>query len=116
MCSRRIFIPRTICSLCWRGSSYYLCDQAGTLLYAHEAVAHEDEQLQPYVNGLVQRIQEGSLDPYDATITGPDGNPCGVYYYQMSNGWITILTIPFRTVLRELTGIYRLFYCSLPCF
>ena len=91
------------------GSSYYLCDQAGTLLYAHEAVAHEDEQLQPYVNGLVQRIQEGSLDPYDATITGPDGNPCGVYYYQMSNGWITILTIPFRTVLRELTGIYRLF-------
>lgn len=91
------------------GNSYYLCDQAGTLLYAHEAVAHEDEQLQPYVNGLVQRIQEGSLDPYDATITGPDGNPCGVYYYQMSNGWITILTIPFRTVLRELTGIYRLF-------
>ena len=91
------------------GSSYYLCDQAGTLLYAHEAVAHEDEQLQPYVNGLVQHIQEGSLDPYDATITGPDGNPCGVYYYQMSNGWITILTIPFRTVLRELTGIYRLF-------
>lgn len=91
------------------GSSYYLCDQAGTLLYAHEAVAHEEEQLQPYVNGLVQRIQEGSLDPYDATITGPDGNPCGVYYYQMSNGWITILTIPFRTVLRELTGIYRLF-------
>lgn len=91
------------------GNSYYLCDQAGTLLYAHEAVAHEEEQLQPYVNGLVQRIQEGSLDPYDATITGPDGNPCGVYYYQMSNGWITILTIPFRTVLRELTGIYRLF-------
>lgn len=91
------------------GCSYYLCDQAGTLLYAHEAVAHEEEQLQPYVNGLVQRIQEGSLDPYDATITGPDGNPCGVYYYQMSNGWITILTIPFRTVLRELTGIYRLF-------
>lgn len=91
------------------GSSYYLCDQAGTLLYAHEAIAHEEEQLQPYVNGLVQRIQEGSLDPYDATITGPDGNPCGVYYYQMSNGWITILTIPFRTVLRELTGIYRLF-------
>lgn len=91
------------------GSSYYLCDQAGTLLYAHEAVAHDEAQLQPYVNGLVQRIQEGALDPYDATITGPDGNPCGVYYYQMSNGWITILTIPFRTVLRELTGIYRLF-------
>lgn len=97
------------------GSSYYLCDQAGTLLYAHEAVAHEETQLQPYVNSLVQRIGEGSLDPYDASITGPDGNPCGVYYYRMSNGWITILTIPFRTVLRELTGIYRLFLllCSL---
>lgn len=97
------------------GSSYYLCDQAGTLLYAHEAVAHEDAQLQPYVSSLVQRIGEGSLDPYDASITGPDGNPCGVYYYRMSNGWITILTIPFRTVLRELTGIYRLFLllCSL---
>lgn len=91
------------------GSSYYLCDQEGTLLYAHEAVPHEEDQLQPYVNSLVQRIQEGVLDPYNASITGPDGNPSGVYYYQMSNGWITILTIPFRTVLRELTGIYRLF-------
>ena len=91
------------------GSSYYLCDQEGTLLYAHEAVPHEEEQLQPYVNSLVQRIQEGVLDPYNASITGPDGKPSGVYYYQMSNGWITILTIPFRTVLRELTGIYRLF-------
>lgn len=91
------------------GSSYYLCDQTGTLLYAHETAAHEDTQLQPYVDSLVQRIKEGSLDPYDASIIGPDGNPCGVYYYQMSNGWITILTIPFRTVLRELTGIYRLF-------
>ncbi|WP_346705288.1 ATP-binding protein [uncultured Agathobaculum sp.] len=91
------------------GSSYYLCDQEGTLLYAHEAVPHEAEQLQPYVNSLVQRIQEGVLDPYNASITGPDGKPSGVYYYQMSNGWITILTIPFRTVLRELTGIYRLF-------
>lgn len=91
------------------GSSYYLCDQEGTLLYAHEAVPHEEDELQPYVNSLVQRIQEGVLDPYNASITGPDGNPSGVYYYQMSNGWITILTIPFRTVLRELTGIYRLF-------
>lgn len=91
------------------GSSYYLCDQEGTLLYAHEAVPHEEKQLQPYVNSLVQRIQEGVLDPYNASITGPDGKPSGVYYYQMSNGWITILTIPFRTVLRELTGIYRLF-------
>lgn len=91
------------------GSSYYLCDQEGTLLYAHEAVPHEEDELQPYVNSLVQRIQKGVLDPYNASITGPDGNPSGVYYYQMSNGWITILTIPFRTVLRELTGIYRLF-------
>lgn len=91
------------------GSSYYLCDQEGTLLYAHEAVPHEEDHLQPYVNSLVQRIQEGVLDPYNASITGSDGNPSGVYYYQMSNGWITILTIPFRTVLRELTGIYRLF-------
>ncbi len=91
------------------GSSYYLCDQEGTLLYAHEAVPHEEDKLQPYVSSLVQRIQEGVLDPYNASITGPDGNPSGVYYYQMSNGWITILTIPFRTVLRELTGIYRLF-------
>lgn len=91
------------------GSSYFLCDQTGTLLYAHEAYQHEEAQLQPYVNSLMQRIQTGSLDPYDASITGPDGNLCGVYYYQMSNGWTTILTIPFRTVLRELNGIYRLF-------
>lgn len=91
------------------GSSYYLCDQTGTLLYAHQPLSHEATQLQLYVSDLVQRIDKGALDPHHASIIGLDGNPCGVYYYRMSNGWMTILTIPFRTVLRELTSIYRLF-------
>ncbi|MDR3765474.1 MAG: ATP-binding protein [Butyricicoccus sp.] len=91
------------------GSSYFLCDQSGTVLYAHLADADHKPSAQDYVDGLLDRIADGSLAAYDASVTGPDGRLCGVYYYQMSNGWTTVLTIPFQTILRELTGIYRLF-------
>lgn len=94
------------------GSTYFLCDQAGTLLYAHaeDTQTFESEtQMQAYAHGLLDGIADGSLEQYNASITAPDGTLCGVYYHQMDNGWTTILTIPFRTTLRELTGIYRLF-------
>ena len=94
------------------GSAYFLCDQTGTLLYAHLAdsqAAQDTATLQSYVEQLLPSIEDGSLDQYNASVTDPDGSLRGVYYHQMSNGWTTILTIPFRTVLRDLTGIYRLF-------
>ena len=91
------------------GSSYFLCDQNGTVLQSHMEGSNHKQTPQEYVDGLLDGIEDGSLAPYDASVTGPDGRLCGVYYYQMSNGWTTVLTIPFQTVLRELTTIYHLF-------
>ena len=87
----------------------FLCDQNGTVLQSHMEGSNHKQTPQEYVDGLLDGIEDGSLAPYDASVTGPDGRLCGVYYYQMSNGWTTVLTIPFQTVLRELTTIYHLF-------
>ena len=68
------------------GSAYFLCDQAGTLLYAHAADTQSFEskaQMQSYAHGLLEGIADGSLEQYDASIAAPDGTMCGVYYLSL---------------------------------
>ncbi|MGN8969718.1 hybrid sensor histidine kinase/response regulator [Intestinimonas sp. HCP28S3_D6] len=79
--------------------SVYLCDSKGTLLYAITKWNVSDEELQHFTDELLQGIQDGSLLAYDASFRDPEGVERGVYYYEMSNGWTVILTIPFQTVL-----------------
>lgn len=79
--------------------SVYLCDSKGTLLYASTKWDASDEELQYFTDELFKGIQDGSLLAYDASFRDPDGVERGAYYYEMSNGWTVILTIPFQTVL-----------------
>lgn len=79
--------------------SLYLCDSKGTLLYATTKWNVSDEELQHFTDELLQGIRDRSLLAYDASFRDPDGVERGAYYYEMSNGWTVILTIPFQTVL-----------------
>lgn len=79
--------------------SLYLCDSKGTLLYSSTKWDASDEELQYFTDELFKGIQDGSLLAYDASFRDPDGVQRGAYYYEMSNGWTVILTIPFQTVL-----------------
>lgn len=86
------------------GSSYYLCDQSGSVLYYMTEMQKPQEEIQGYVSGLVKQIVKGELKDFDASIYDLEGQRQGVYYYEMSNGWISVLTIPFDTILKNLSG------------
>ena len=85
-----------------QGASYYLCDHLGTLLYAQTNASYSREVLQSYLDEVLAGIQDGSLVPYDAYIHAPDGRQRAVYYYDLSNGWIAVVTFPYSTILADL--------------
>ena len=82
-------------------SSYYVCDGRGTLIYKQSSQERNMDELQEYINSILSRIKDGSLDAYDTYIDDLDGHRRGVYYHSMSNGWIIIITIPFDTILAQ---------------
>lgn len=86
------------------GSSYYLCDQSGNVLYYMTDMQMPPEAIQGYVKSLVAQITKGELAEFDAYIYDLEGNRQGVYYATMSNGWISVLTISFDTILENLSG------------
>lgn len=86
------------------GDSFFLCDSVGTLIYHKTDLQLPREELQEYLTGVVQRIQSGELVDRP-TIRDLDGRLRGVYFTQMSNGWYSIITVPYRNILGALTGI-----------
>ena len=93
-----------------RQSSFFLCDKQGTLLYAQTSAERTYEKLQPFIKVLVQRIRNGELNDYTSSIMDPEGERRGVYYYEMPNGWLSILTIPFSVILKDLYYFSWLFH------
>ena len=81
------------------GGSLYVCDSAGTLLFAETPWDVPDEELQFYLDQILLGIRDGSLAGYDSSFQDPDGVDRGAYYSEMSSGWTVILTIPLQNVL-----------------
>ena len=90
--------------------SFFLCDKQGTLLYSQTALRSSDDVVRSYVKELYQRIKKNELAGYSTSIVDMDGHRRGVYYYEMPNGWISVLTIPFRLILRDLNSFVWLFW------
>lgn len=94
------------------GSSYYLCDRRGTVLYSTGDAA-PDEQ---YVKEILKEIALGIHDEYDSVLYDPSGVKKGVYYNELPNGWKAIITIPFRTILGGLNRLIAVFSLVFVCF
>jgi signal transduction histidine kinase len=91
------------------GSSIYVCDREGTLLYEQTDLRRSREGLQSYLDSIVQGIRSGELEAYDASIEDLSGSQRGVYYHRMPNDWLVILTVPFDTILGQLNQFSLLF-------
>ena len=91
--------------------SFFLCDRQGTLLFSEIAREYPQEVVQTYVKSLFERIKKNELAGYATSVVDMDGEQRGVYYYEMPNGWISMLTIPFSLILRDLDSFVWLF-CS----
>ena len=84
------------------GSSYFLCDRQGTLLYARTQLSVGREKMQEYLDGIIERMEKGNLSRQDSYIIDLDGKKRNVYYSISENGWFSIVTVPRRTILGNL--------------
>lgn len=84
------------------GSSYYLCDSLGMILYADSSLDLDDRRKGEYVRGILKEIAVGGYNRYNSVLYDPVGVKKSVYYSVLPNGWKVIITIPHRTILGNL--------------
>mgnify|MGYP005751491419 FL=1 len=87
------------------GASFFLCDQMGTLIYQESGLTHSGEEIQAYLDRLLSAIRRGEMDHYDTSAQDLDGKERGVYYAELPNGWVSIITIPYESILGGLHQI-----------
>lgn len=80
-------------------SSYFLFDGNGKLIYLASDLEYENEATTEYAQELLEKIRRGEMDSYNATITDLDDVNRSVYYYEMDNGWCSVITIPVEKIL-----------------
>lgn len=94
-----------------QNASFYLCDKNGRMIwYDTTLTGYPQEEIQAYIDGLLERVENGELEDYDAYVRSPDNDRRAVYYYEMSNGWQVILTVPYNTLLGGLGQFTTVFF------
>lgn len=86
------------------GSSFYLCDSRGTIIYQKTELPLSHAEIQGYISGIMARIADGTLGGPSDSVVDLDGHRRGVYYARMDNGWYSIVTMPYSSILDELRG------------
>lgn len=82
------------------GSTYLLCDSSGTLLYDELDGDTTKEQAEDYVETLLGKIRDGASVGFDSDVADLKGERHLVYYYIADNGWISIITIPYGSLMQ----------------
>lgn len=82
------------------GGSYFLFDSTGAIIfeqtYTGEYLFASEE-----FNNLFDSIRKGEHDTYDSSITDTEGKMYGVYYDPMPNGWYSVVTLPYNSILQN---------------
>ncbi|MBM6930859.1 response regulator [[Clostridium] spiroforme] len=81
-------------------SSLFVCDSHGNLIFT-TVDKYSQNKLKEYVNSLYKEIESGKLYDYDTSFTDTQGINRGVYYAQVDNGWMVVITIPISVLLME---------------
>ena len=99
------------------GSRYYLSDGEGVLLYyAQDGTELPAEDVQQSYDELFAQMQQGIHDVADSSFQGPDNEKLGVYFHEMGNGWYSVITIPYATLLGETQKIQLLYWVVIVLF
>lgn len=96
------------------GSSVYICDRAGNLVYSNSILKVSQDEISDYVKRIDSGFKNGSLVAYDAFVFDPTGSQRGVYSSPISFGvqdlgWNVYVTIPYWTITEPLRHFYFLF-------
>lgn len=84
------------------GSSYYLCDKDGELLFYDTDSANDRETIAAYAKELIGLIESGEAGEYDQYIHDMDGKRRGVYYVRAQDGCWSVVTMPYTSIFRNL--------------
>lgn len=82
-------------------SSYFLFDSHGDLMYLSGNIDAEAPDSQEYLENLVSYIRQGKLASHDDTIRDLEGRKRVVFYSELSNGWLSVITIPVDVILQD---------------
>src|SRR5699024_8690571 len=82
-------------------SSYFLFDSQDRLLYYSSDLELDNDAGRAYMAQLVQNIRAGRLESHDSAVRDVDGVRRTVYYYEMNNGWLSVITIPIEIILQD---------------
>ena len=96
--------------------SFFLCDALGNLLYQHTALEMPDDAMRKYVDEILTKIKKGEFAAYDSYLIDLEGEKRAVYYSRISNGWYSILTVPYSKILKEADLLFYLFALSIGLF
>lgn len=106
-----------------KDTSFFLCDPNGTLIYYQTDLTQSKEEIQNYIYRVRGQIIDGKLASYDDSVEDLNGTIKGAYYYTMPNGWLSIVTIPFSAILKDLqmftlifAGVFSTVFVSLLAF
>lgn len=90
-----------------KGYSFFLCDGDGELIYHDMEKEASREELEAYIDMLLQSIKNGELQEYDDYVRDMDGMKRGVYHSATADGGMSIITVPYSEIFRSLrTYIY----------
>lgn len=103
-----------------KGSSYYLFDSKGVMLYGESAAELSAKEKQDYVLMLFEKIRNKELDSEHASLYDRNQKKCKVFYTQSSNGWYNILMIPYHILMRDFwrmlfwyVAVYVVFFAAI---
>ncbi len=81
--------------------SSFLCDSQGRMIYRQTNLDESDAEIEKYLSTLIEQINSGAFESYDSPILDIDGNQRAVYYAHMENGWYSIITVPYSSILGD---------------
>ena len=90
------------------GSSYYLCNPEGDLIYARTQLDASPEELQQYVSTILGQIRAGNLDDAQEYIYDLIHEKRAVYFYTHESGGVSIITVSYSSLLRNLDWVFFL--------
>ena len=91
------------------GSEYFLCDSSGVLLYSKSQLDDKDPATMAFVKKVFDEIKQGVHEDHGSTVTDVNGKERVVYYNFAENGWVSIITIPYHTIIHD---AYFAFYVA----
>lgn len=101
-----------ICKELPLGSSYYLCDAKGNIVYGVYEKKENQEPVEKYIQRVLREISLGKHKTATSFTIDMQGEKRGVYYSISKDGWISIITIPYKTLLAEVQDLYNLYIGS----